>query len=201
MPLWQAGIINVAGLDEAGRGAWAGPVAAASVILPHDADISKYLYGVRDSKQMTPLQRSYWAEIIKERASAWGVGFSSNQEIDALGIMAATRLAMMRALQCMLLPPRHLLIDAVKLVDSELPQTVMVRGDQYSLSIAAASVIAKTARDSLMIAMEQEYPGYHFARHKGYGTALHREALQMLSPCALHRYSFQPVKSFLTVSV
>jgi len=196
-PLWAAGMLHLAGLDEAGRGAWAGPVSAAAVILPVDADLCVRLKGVRDSKQMTSRQRFAWASKIRRMALAWGVGFASHTEIDAIGILPATRLAMQRALAQLAVPPQHLLVDAVRLPAVALPQTVLIKGDVHSLSIAAASVLAKTARDELLIAWEQEYPGYGFARHKGYGTAVHRQALQLKGPCALHRFSFAPIRELI----
>jgi ribonuclease HII len=197
LPLWAAGMANLAGLDEAGRGAWAGPVSAAAVILPCDADLCVRMKGVRDSKQMTSRQRFAWAVKIRRIALAWGVGFASHTEIDAIGILPATRLAMQRALAQLTLPPQHLLLDAVRLPAVALPQTVLIKGDVHSLSIAAASVLAKTARDELLIAWEQEYPGYGFARHKGYGTAAHRQALQVKGPCPLHRFSFAPIRDLI----
>ncbi len=197
LPLWAAGALHLAGLDEAGRGAWAGPVSAAAVILPQAADLCTRLKGVRDSKQMTPRQRFAWAVKIRVIALAWGVGFASHTEIDAMGILPATRLAMQRALAQLALPPQHLLLDAVRLPAVALPQTVLIKGDVHSLSIASASVLAKTARDELLIAWEQEYPGYGFARHKGYGTAAHRLALQMKGPCSLHRFSFAPIRDLI----
>ena len=194
LPLWAAGAAYLAGLDEAGRGAWAGPVSAGAVILPQDADLCNRLNGVRDSKQMTPRQRSAWAIEIRRAALAWGVGFASQAEIDELGILPSTRLAMQRALDQLDLPPQHLLLDAVRLPAVTLPQTVLIKGDARCLSIAAASVLAKTARDELLLAWEEEYPGYGFARHKGYGTAAHRQALQVKGPCPLHRLSFAPLR-------
>ena len=194
LPLWAAGTLHLAGLDEAGRGAWAGPVSAAAVILPQDADLCIQLKGVRDSKQMTPRQRCIWAVEIRRAALAWGVGFASHTEIDALGILPATRLAMQRALEQLVLPPQHLLLDAVRLPTVALPQTVLIKGDVHCLSIAAASVLAKTARDELLVAWEQEYPGYGFARHKGYGTVAHRQALQLKGPCPLHRLTYAPIR-------
>jgi ribonuclease HII len=196
--LWARGLTRVAGLDEAGRGAWAGPVSAGAVILPPGTAVAEALCGVRDSKQMTPARRAWWAEIIKEQALAWGVGFASNQEIDTLGIVPATRLAMARALVCLGEPAEHLLIDALRLPEIALPQTPLIKGDARALSIAAASVLAKTARDALMAQLDEQYPAYGFARHKGYGTARHWEALQRIGPCAIHRFSFGPVSKVLT---
>ena len=192
--LWAAGIVHAAGLDEAGRGAWAGPVSAAAVILPPDAAVLERLRGVRDSKQMTARQRGEWAERIRQEAAAWGVGFASAEEIDAQGILPATRLAMQRALAALNIPPQHLLIDAVRLRSVPLPQTCLIRGDATCLSIAAASVLAKTARDALLTALETEFPGYGFAQHKGYGTAQHQAALHALGPCPQHRRSYAPVR-------
>lgn len=189
--LWGQGLSRLAGLDEAGRGAWAGPVSAGVVILPCDMAILERLQGVRDSKLMTPRQREHWSVRICEQALAWGVGFADNHEIDALGIVPATRLAMTRALQQVAVPPQHLLLDALRLPELEIPQTALIKGDRRVLSIAAASVLAKTARDSLMCAMEDEIPGYGFARHKGYGTRQHQEALARLGLSDFHRRSFQ----------
>lgn len=193
--LWDAGLPRVAGIDEAGRGAWAGPVSAGAVILPPGEEIAARLRGVRDSKQMVPAGRAMWAEVIKEQALAWGVGFASSQEIDALGIVPATRLAMARALACLGMPAWHLLVDALRLPEIAVPQTPLVKGDARSLSIAAASVLAKTARDALMAQLDDQYPAYGFARHKGYGTASHMQALQRVGPCPIHRFSFAPVKT------
>lgn len=194
--LWQLGQGPLAGLDEAGRGAWAGPVTAAAVILPELTTLRQRLWGVRDSKTMTPAQRSHWAVEIKAIALAWGVGFASPLEIDRLSILPATRLAMQRALAALGLAPRHLLLDAVRLA-VDLPQTALIKGDARSLSIAAASVLAKTARDAQMVSAGAEHPGYGFERNKGYGTRLHQEGLRRLGPCPIHRRSFAPVRQCL----
>ncbi len=193
MRLWQQGLVRLAGLDEAGRGAWAGPVAAGAVILPPDEKLVETLSGVRDSKQMTPRQRQLWAERIRACAAGWGVGMASAAEIDALGILPATRLAMQRALEQLALPPEHLLVDALRLPAIALPQTALIKGDARSLSIAAASVLAKTSRDALMVALAGEHPLYGFAQHKGYGTAAHQAALERFGPCLIHRRSFAPI--------
>ncbi len=190
-PLWGAGIEWVAGIDEAGRGALAGPVAAASVVLPPDPEMIRTLHGVRDSKQMTPVQRDYWAVRIREAAVSWGVGFASAEEIDILGIVSATRLAVQRAIDTLPVSPQHLLLDYLLLPESPLPQTALIKGDCRSLSIAAASVLAKTARDALMRGLDIDYPGYGFAIHKGYGTAAHRAALAQWGACAIHRKTFR----------
>jgi ribonuclease HII len=193
--LWKAGFARIAGIDEAGRGAWAGPVCAAAVILPPDPSLTRTLKRVRDSKLMTPLARETWAPRIQETALAWGVGFASAQEIDALGIVPATKLAAARALDALspipnYLFPDYLLTDYLIFPNIELPQTALVKGDRLSLSVAAASVLAKTARDALMRELDGEYPGYGFARHKGYGTRIHQEAIHRLGRCQIHRESF-----------
>ncbi|OGO08996.1 MAG: ribonuclease HII, partial [Chloroflexi bacterium RBG_13_66_10] len=191
--LWKAGIIPVAGLDEAGRGAWAGPIVAAAVVLPADRrDLRRILAGVRDSKEMTSRQRELWAGRIREIALAVGVGEAASLDVDGIGPLRATRLAMHRALQALAIEPRFLLLDFMRLPEIPLPQTCLPHGDGLALSISAASVIAKVWRDEGMKAIEGSYPGYGFARHKGYGTASHREALGRLGPCPIHRSSFAP---------
>lgn len=189
--LWAGGIRLVAGLDEAGRGALAGPVAAAALIFPPQPELQAALRGVNDSKQMNPAARCRWARSLKEIALAWGVGMASSEEIDALGIAPATCLAMVRALHAMHVSPEHLLIDYVRLPEAGVAQDSLVKGDARCLSIAAASILAKTARDALMEAYDHEHPGYGFASHKGYGTAAHRAALQRLGASPIHRRSFR----------
>jgi ribonuclease HII len=196
IPLWAEGW-RVAGLDEAGRGAWAGPVAAAAVILPHDPGLLKRLDGVRDSKQVKPTNREMFAAIIYDVALAWGVGSASNTEIDTLGIITATRLAMFRALEMLTPPADYLLLDAIFLPESSLPQTALIKGDQRSLSIAAASILAKTSRDAWMINLSKTYENYGFEYHKGYGTRRHQTALVDQGPCPLHRVSFNPINSII----
>jgi ribonuclease HII len=186
--LWNGSFSRIAGIDEAGRGAWAGPVAAAAVILPTDQSLLRTLKGVRDSKLMTPLARENWAPRIIEAAAGWGVGFASVEEIDGLGIVPATKLAALRALENLL--PDYLITDYLIFPEIDLPQTALVKGDQRSLTVAAASVLAKTTRDALMRQLDNQYPGYWFARHKGYGTHLHREAIRQLKQCKIHRKSF-----------
>lgn len=188
--LWAAGVRWVAGIDEAGRGPLAGPVAAAAVILPADLQVATRLAGVRDSKQMSARSRQKARDLIQAHALTWGVGFASVKEIDQLGILPATRLAASRALQALSVQPEHLLLDYLFLGDSELPQTSLVKGDCRSLSIAAASVMAKTTRDALMLELDQQYPGYGLAAHKGYGTPAHRQAIRRLGACPVHRQSF-----------
>ena len=188
--LWKAGFLYVAGIDEAGRGAWAGPVYAAAVILPTDPSLLQTLEGVRDSKLMTPLARETWAPRIQAIALAWEVDFASAEEIDTLGILPATKLAATRSLEALSAIPNYLLTDFLIFPNCELPQTALIKGDRLSLSIAAASVLAKTTRDAHMRELEYRYPGYGFARHKGYGTHFHQEALHRNGLCEIHRKSF-----------
>ncbi len=190
---WSQGLHLVAGLDEAGRGAWAGPVTAAVVVLPRDEQVSVVLAGVRDSKQVSPTARQVLAEKIKAVALTWGVGTADHSEVDGQGIIQATRLAMERAIAQMNFQPEHILIDALLLPDVEIPQTSLIKGDQRSLSIAAASILAKTSRDAWMIDAHQQFPNYGFDRHKGYGTREHRQALESTGACAIHRLSFKPL--------
>jgi len=185
---------RVAGLDEAGRGAWAGPVVAAAVILPCDAGVHAALKGVRDSKQVSPATREILAARIVEVALAVGVGRGEQQEIDALGIVPATRLAMQRALAALSVAAEALVIDALPLPAVNLPQDVFPYADARSLSVAAASIIAKVSRDRWMVDVaEADFPGYGFAQHKGYGTRQHRAALDLLGVCPIHRLTFRPV--------
>ena len=195
--LWGKGVRLIAGVDEAGRGALAGPVAAGAVILPHNQDdLMTCLSGVRDSKEMSTVDRQIWAREIKMVAAAWGVGMAGPDEIDQLGIVPATCLAAMRALAQLGLNPEHLLVDYLTLPNIDLPQTPLVKGDARSLSIAAASILAKTARDAVLVDLDTTFPGYHFASNKGYATQAHRQSLSALGPCAVHRRSFAPVSAF-----
>jgi ribonuclease HII len=192
---WQNGYPLVSGDDESGRGCWAGPVTAGAVILPAEPTISNDLPGVTDSKQLTAKQREMLLPLIQEFAVAWAVGWASNIEIDCLGIVPATRLAMQRAIACLAPPPQALLIDAVTLSAVPLPQQSPKFGDSISLSIAAASICAKVFRDRWMTQADRSYPGYGFAEHKGYGTRQHQAALRASGPCALHRFSFRPLRT------
>ncbi len=182
----------VAGLDEAGRGALAGPVAVGAVILPIDpALLSSTLVGVRDSKQMTALARETLAPRIKETALTWSVAFASAEEIDLQGIVPATRLAALRALQELSLSPQYLLTDfRLELPQLDISQTALVKGDALCLSIAAASVLAKTTRDELMRELDLQYQGYGLGKHKGYGTQTHRLALKRMGVSSIHRKTF-----------
>jgi ribonuclease HII len=192
--LWQAGYRAIAGVDEAGRGAWAGPVVAAAVILPSDPAATAPLLGrVHDSKCLTPGQREQLFGPIHELAVAVGVGRVEADEIDRIGILTATRQAMEQALAELVVYPDFLLLDFLTLPRLALPQCGVPHGDALSLSIAAASIIAKVTRDRWMVTQEAIYTGYGFARHKGYGTAEHQAALARLGACALHRMSFAPL--------
>ena len=185
----------VAGLDEVGRGPLAGPVLAGLVVFPANPK-GRWVRLIRDSKQMTPAQREHALPYIEDSALALSIGASTPQEIDELGIVGATRLAMARALGSVALLPQFLLLDALTLPAVDIPQRAIVRGDSLCLSIAAASIVAKVARDSLMRDEDAAYPGYGFAQHKGYCTPEHLRNLRRLGPCSIHRYSFAPVKEW-----
>jgi ribonuclease HII len=194
--LWAAGYRWLAGLDEAGRGAWAGPVVAAAVVLPAErSDMDFLLCGVRDSKVLTPRQRAALFPLIHQAALCVGVGMASSRFIDHWGIVPATRQAMAMAVRNLRLAPDYLLIDALKLPDVQVPQRALIKGDAHVLSIAAASIVAKVFRDRLMVALGSRYCHYGFAAHKGYGTAAHRAALERLGPCPEHRLSFAPLRA------
>lgn len=192
--LWDEGFHVVAGLDEAGRGAWAGPVYAAAVVLPRDARVLRLLDGVRDSKRMTARQREEYLGCIKSVSVGWTIGTATSSEIDELGIVPATCLAMQRAIDDLVYDPAYLLVDYIQIRDCRCPQLSLAKGDCRSLSIAAASIIAKTARDAWMVELDQKYPGFGFARHKGYGTAQHQAAIEKLGPCEIHRMTFKPLR-------
>jgi ribonuclease HII len=192
--LHKRGYRMIAGIDEAGRGAWAGPVAAGVIILPVDQNaLLEELDGVRDSKLLSAKQRTYWEKYLKKIALAWGVGMVSVKEVDSLGMIRATRLAMQRAIDRLKTPPEFLLIDHLLLPENSLPQTALPHGDVSVLSISSASILAKVARDRKMIAYDRKYPGYGFRNHKGYGTPQHQKALRELGPSVLHRQSFEPI--------
>jgi ribonuclease HII len=192
--LYAEGHQHIAGIDEAGRGCWAGPVVAAAVVFPPDTLLhSSALPPLDDSKALTAEQRNTCFEQIINLAVGVGVGIVPAYLIDAFGIVPATRLAMTTALLTLPCPVDALLIDAVTLHGLSQPQQAIVRGDASCYSIAAASIIAKVTRDRLMTTADRAFPDYGFAQHKGYGTALHRRALGRLGPCALHRATFRPV--------
>lgn len=191
--LWNSGFQFIAGLDEAGRGALAGPVAVGAVILPNDKTLlSQTLGRARDSKQLSPFQRSSLAPLIKETALAWSVGFADAEEIDSQGIVRATRLAAIRALHQFSITPQYLLTDfRLELPQINIPQTSIVKGDAQCLSIACASILAKTERDALMRELDERHPGYGLAKHKGYGTQAHRSAMKRKGLSSIHRRTFR----------
>jgi ribonuclease HII len=192
----QSGCHKIMGFDEVGRGTWAGPVAAGAVCLPLDRkDLSKVLKGVRDSKQMTPRQRTTLVNNIKEIALAWGVGSASSTEIDNLGIVTATKLALQRAFEMANFQPDCLMLDSLAWPEMKFPQICLTKGDTLSLSIAAASVVAKVWRDEFMTTFDEQYPQYEFGVHKGYGTAKHQAALRTFGPSPIHRMSFAPIRN------
>lgn len=191
--LHSQGLELVAGVDEVGRGALAGPVVAGAVIFPSSLR-APWERLVRDSQELRPRQREELVGLIRGEALAWGLGEVSPQEIDRIGILPATRLAMRQALEALGLSPQFLLIDGLKLPEVHVPQKHLIRGDKLCFSIACAAILAKVYRDSLMVGLDREYPGYGFARHKGYGTALHCRCLSERGPCPLHRRSFAPLR-------
>ncbi len=198
--LQALGHVTIAGVDEAGRGAWAGPVTAGAAILPNSESGLRAIAdaGVTDSKRLTAKQRAYCRSIIETHASACATGSASAAEIDQLGIVPATRLAMARAISALQVPADALIIDAVHLPALNLPQRVFNFADSLSLSVACASILAKTARDAWMCELDERLPGYGFARHKGYGVASHAAALDAIGPCVEHRRSFRPIAARLS---
>jgi ribonuclease HII len=196
MALYKQGYRLVAGLDEAGRGSWAGPVVAGAVVLPLDhAGLEQALDGVRDSKELDPLERERLYDVIQTKALAVGVGMVPPDRIDDLGIVPATKEAMALAIAQLHCPPDFLLVDFLRLPRLDYPQKSIAHGDALSLSIAAASIIAKVSRDRLMVELDGRYPGYGFASHKGYGTPQHRAALDRRGPSPIHRFSYAPVRA------
>ena len=191
--LWERGITHVAGVDEAGMAPLAGPVVAAAVILPREFRAR----GIDDSKQLDAAERERLAVEVKAAAVCWAVGVTTVEEIDAINIYRAGLLAMRRAIEGLSTCPQHILIDARRVPEIRIPQEGIIHGDALSLTIAAASIIAKTTRDAMMAGYDRDYPGYGFARHKGYPTADHFAALQRLGACTLHRRSFAPVRQAL----
>lgn len=197
MELQAEGHRLVAGLDEVGRGCLAGPVMAGAVVLPlEDRVLCNVLRaaGLRDSKKLRATQRESLVPLIEEVALGVAVGAATPAEIDEWGIVRACRLAMARALRALPCEPTALLLDAFPLPDERRPQRAIVRGDDASLSIAAAAVVAKVTRDRLMVEADEQFPGYGFASHKGYAAARHRAALQQFGPTPLHRLSWKPLR-------
>lgn len=201
--IYGQGYRFITGLDEAGRGAWAGPVSAAAVCLPvGDPQLTQKLAGVRDSKKMTARQRHKLVEVIKEVAIAWGIGWATCAEIDEMNILRASCLAMVRAFEAAqtrnpAFQPDFLLVDSIKcpeLVAKNVPFLPIIKGDQVCLSIAAASVVAKTWRDDYMRQLDETLPHYAFGAHKGYGTQKHQNALKIHGASAHHRMTFAPLR-------
>jgi len=186
----------IAGIDEVGRGALAGPVVAGAVILPHPADLP-WLGLVRDSKELNSRKRESLFDLINKEAVAVGIGIVPPQVIDSINILRATKLAMMEAVEKLTKQPKFLLIDRVTLSQCPIPQMGITRGDKSCLSIACASIIAKVTRDRLMEEFDIMYPGYGFAEHKGYGTGKHLACLRKLGPSPIHRLYFAPVRNLI----
>jgi ribonuclease HII len=206
---YARGFQCIAGIDEVGRGPLAGPVVAAAVVLPRDFNED----GIRDSKLLTAVQRERLASIIKAKAISWGLGVIGVQEIDRFNILKATLMAMARACRALAPAPDHLLIDGRETIPvsflkkprqpflSPMRQTALIKGDRICLSIAAASIIAKVARDQMMVELDKSYPEYGFALHKGYGSAAHLAALRLYGPSPVHRRSFAQVREFYELSL
>ena len=184
------GVVRIAGIDEAGRGALAGPVVAAAVILPE-----KFRHGkLNDSKQLAPeLREEVYIDLTSNGEISWAIGIIDHGEIDRINILRATHRAMRAALAALASPPEHVLIDGLPVIPFPLPQTAIIDGDCYSKSIAAASVIAKVTRDRIMREFCRRFPQYCFSQHKGYSTELHLSRLHEFGPCPIHRRSFEPV--------
>jgi ribonuclease HII len=191
--LWERGVLHVAGVDEAGMSPLAGPVSAAAVVFAPGSRIP----GVDDSKKLDAETRERLAAEIKTTAVAWCVGFAEVEEIDSINIYWAGQLAMRRAIEGLARAPEHVLTDARRIKDVQIPQRPIVKGDCKSLTIAAASILAKTARDALMHRLDTQYPGYGFAKHKGYPVREHLIALKQLGASPIHRRSFAPVRTVL----
>jgi ribonuclease HII len=184
--LWAEGIERIAGVDEAGVGPLAGPVVAAAVIFPPGCGLP----GVDDSKKLTPERRVALAGAIRESALVFSVALVEPEEIDRINVYQATLVAMALALDGLAVAPQHVLVDARRIPGCDLPQEAIIKGDAHCHAIAAASILAKTARDDLMRSYDRVFPGYGFADHKGYPTEAHRDAIRRLGPCAIHRLSF-----------
>ncbi len=209
--LWKRGVRLIAGVDEAGRGAWAGPVVAAAVVLPMDDGLLAALFppteepaedavgfvGVRDSKQLTFEQRAAAERIVRAVAVAVGVGIVAPSVVDEIGLSFAGQLAFWRAVDALGQPPEHLLVDGFPLWSPRYRQTALIHGDARCISIAAASVVAKVTRDRMMAELDREAPGYGFARNRGYGTKGHASALRDFGPSVHHRRSYAPVSASL----
>ncbi len=192
----QISNFHIAGIDEAGRGALAGPVVAAAVILPlQNEQALAELLSVNDSKQLTAKKREELFARITQHALTYGIGQTSAKVIDEIGIIPATKQAMQTAVSQLNPPAEYLLIDGrIRLRTLNIPQKSIIRGDGKSLSIAAASILAKVTRDRIMVEQNETYPAYGFAQHKGYGTQFHRDQIETVGPCPIHRYTFAPIR-------
>lgn len=179
----------IAGLDEAGRGSWAGPVIAAAVILK----LNTRLPNLRDSKLLDARRREKLYQLILDKCVSWGVGVGEVEVVDAVGVGMANRRAMEQAVRALKIKPDFLLIDAVRLRSAGIPFEAIIHGDTKVRTISAASIIAKVTRDRLMMELDRQYPGYGFSQHKGYGTQLHQEKIKELGLCSIHRKSFLPI--------
>lgn len=188
----MSGIVLLCGVDEAGRGPLAGPVSAAAVIL----DPMRPIEGLTDSKKLSEKQRDRLAPLIRERALAWAVAYAEVEEIDRLNILQATLLAMRRAVETLSIRPQQVLVDGLYCPDTGIPSQAIVKGDSKVAAISAASILAKTARDGLMLQLHARYPQYGFDAHKGYPTAAHLAALREYGVSAVHRKMFKPVRQF-----
>lgn len=189
----QSGYRCVAGVDEAGRGPLAGPVVAAAVVLPSELSMP----GLRDSKKLSPALRERWFVEIQKNCLGMGIGIVDENTIDAINILQAALLAMKCAVDQLSVSADFLLIDGNRGIESAIGQKTIIGGDDASLSIAAASVVAKVTRDRLMVVYHAQYPQYEFSRHKGYGTQLHRDRIKQYGPCAIHRKTFKGVAEYL----
>jgi ribonuclease HII len=195
---WEQGYRRVAGIDEAGRGPLAGPVVAAAVLFDRDfleREAGGCLVTLNDSKKLTPRKREYYCQLLLDSPMVdIGVGVADASEIDSLNILNATHAVMRRAVERLSVVPDHILVDGLPVPGFPVSSTAITKGDGKSLSIAAASVVAKVTRDRFMVEMDEKYPIYGFAKHKGYGTKTHMSALLEFGPCELHRRSFRPVR-------
>ncbi|MDD5167376.1 MAG: ribonuclease HII [Syntrophales bacterium] len=192
----QKGYENIAGIDEAGRGPLAGPVVAAAVILPWDYQHPE----INDSKQLSARKRDQLYDVIKNDALSVGIGVVEAPIIDAINILRATMMAMREAIQDLRLSPDYLLVDGNHRIPIDIPQKAIIRGDSLSISIAAASIIAKVSRDQIMEIYHRQFPQYNFLKNKGYGTSEHRHAIKQYGTCKIHRKSFHTKDSCLTIS-
>lgn len=192
--MFSLGYELIAGIDEAGRGPLAGPVVAAIVILPQNAKIQ----GINDSKKLSPTMREELCKTISNIIIDWGIGIVDEQTIDEINILQATYLAMKKAIKSLKVKPQFLLVDGNnKIPQIDIPQKSIINGDQLSISIQSASILAKVIRDRIMIEYDKEFPQYGFAKHKGYGTTFHIESIKKYGICKIHRKSFEPIKSIL----